>query len=203
MKKEDAIKEVRVGNKILRIFSDNSPSSPREWDNIGKMICFHKRYELGDKHDYKHSDYSSWEEMKQAIIKKEKAVVVLPIYMYDHSGITIATSPFSCPWDSGQIGFIIATKKKVIEEYGTKGKITPEAIEKATKYIQGEVETYDQFLRGDIYGFEVVKVTTCNKGHEHEESEDSCWGFYGTDFANNGITDHLDEELAEALKKAA
>jgi hypothetical protein len=201
MKKEDAIKEVRVGNKILRIFSDESPESPRTWDNMAKFICFHKRYDLGDKHDYDHSDYSGWDEMKEAIIKKEKAVIVKPLYMYDHSGITISTSPFSCPWDSGQIGFVIVTREAIKECFGVK-RITKEILERAEKNLNGEVETYDQYLRGDVYGFEVVKVSTCNKNHEHEEHVDSCWGFYGNDFATNGITDHLEEELAEALKVA-
>ena len=25
---------------------------PRSWDNIGTMVCFHSRYNLGDKHYY-------------------------------------------------------------------------------------------------------------------------------------------------------
>ena len=36
-----------------------------------------------------------------------------------------------------------------------------------------------------------------------EEHEDSCGGFYGDDFADNGMTDHIsDERLVEALKAA-
>jgi hypothetical protein len=201
MKKENAIKEVRVGDKILRIFSDESPENPRKWDNMAKFICFHKRYDLGDKHDYDHSDYSGWDEMKEAIIKNEKAVIVKPLYMYDHSGITIATTPFSCPWDSGQIGWVIVTREAIKECFGVK-RITKEILERAEKNLNDEVEIYDQYVRGDVYGFEVVKVSTCNKDHEHEEHVDSCWGFFGSDFATNGITDHLDDELAEALKAA-
>jgi hypothetical protein len=37
----EAIKEITTKNKILRIFADENPESPREWDNFGKMICFH------------------------------------------------------------------------------------------------------------------------------------------------------------------
>jgi hypothetical protein len=32
-----------------------------------------------------------------------------------------------------------------------------------------------------VYGFEVVKIQTCELGHEHEENIDDCWGFYGDD----------------------
>src|SRR6187402_3409459 len=42
-----------IGEFTLEIISDDDPMSPREWDNIGTMVCFHKRYTLGDKHDYK------------------------------------------------------------------------------------------------------------------------------------------------------
>lgn len=198
--KRQPVKEIKLGDKVLRIFADESPESPRSWDNMAKFICFHKRYSLGDKHEYRHDDYAGWDEMKQAIIKKEKAVIVKPLYMYDHSGITISTSPFSCPWDSGKIGFVIATAKDVRECFGVK-RITKKILERAEKNLDGEVKTYDQYITGDVYGFQIVKVTTCSEGHEHEE-EDSCWGFYGNDFANNGIADDLDEEFKEALKAA-
>ncbi len=33
---------------------DESPDNPRDsYDHFGNMICFHKRYSLGDEHDYK------------------------------------------------------------------------------------------------------------------------------------------------------
>ena len=35
--------------------------------------------------------------------------VFLPLYLFDHSGITMNTSGFSCPWDSGQVGWIFCT----------------------------------------------------------------------------------------------
>jgi hypothetical protein len=177
---KEVVDEKRIGDYLIEIMPDSSPESPREWDNLGTMICFHRRYNLGDKHDYDHSDYDSWGEMKAAIIKKENAGVILPLYLYDHSGITISTSPFSCNWDSGQIGFIFISKEKMLLEYG--GKIVTKKLkEKVTEYLKGEVETYDQYLRGNIYGYKISKVTTCDQGHEHKEELESVWGFYGED----------------------
>lgn len=158
--------------KTLEIVQDNNPDSPREWDNMGTMICFHGRYNLGDKHNYDHKDYSGWEEMETAIIKNESPAVILPLYLYDHSGITISTSPFSCPWDSGQIGFIFVSKEKLRKEYGVK-RITKEVIERAEKCLLAEVNTYDQYLTGDVYGYKVID--------EEGNEEDSCWGYYGED----------------------
>ena len=97
----------------LEIEQDSSPDSPRTWDNLGTMVCFHKRYNLGDKTDYRSSDYDSWDELKQGIIENEGEVVILPLFLYDHSGITISTTPFSCNWDSGQVGFIFVSKHKI------------------------------------------------------------------------------------------
>ena len=170
----------------LKVVHDSSADSPRSWDNLGKMICFHNHYDLGDKHNYNADDYSGWEEMKQAIIKEENPAVILPLYMYDHSGISISTKPFSCRWDSGQIGFVLVSKKQALEEYGgvrvsSKKKVKIESI------IEAEVQTYTQYVEGEVYGFQIVD--------EDGDIVDSCYGFYGTDFATNGMLDYIDHNL--------
>ena len=178
---KETIDEKRIGDYLIEIFPDYEPESPREWCNLGKMICFHKRYDLGDKHDYDHNDYSGWDEMEKAIIKNENAAVILPLYLYDHSGITISTTPFSCPWDSGQIGFIYVSKQDVLKEFG--GKIVTKKLKgKAEAILKAEVQTYDQYLRGDVYRYKISKVSTCDQGNEHKEELDSVWGFYGEEF---------------------
>lgn len=170
----------------LKLIHDSSPDSPRNWDNLGTMICFHRRYDLGDKHSYSSDDYSGWEEMKQAIIKEENPAVILPLYMYDHSGISISTSPFSCRWDSGQIGFILVSKKKALEEFG--GKIVSAKLkQKLQAILEGEVETYTQYVEGDVYGFQIVD--------EDDDIIDSCYGFYGSDHKKSGMLDYIDHEL--------
>ncbi len=174
----EAINTITKGNYKLEIFQEDSPESPRSWDNLGTMICFHGRYNLGDKHDYNHRDYSGWEEQKKEISKQENVCVILPLYLYDHSGITMNTTGFSCGWDSGQVGWIVVSKEKVKSEYGAK-RITKDIIEKVTNVLKGEVETYDQYLTGDVYGYRVSKIEVCDKGCEHDEEVDSCWGYYG------------------------
>ena len=96
---------------LIKIEPDTLDESPRKWDNLGTMICFHKRYCLGDEnHGYKHEDYNGWGELEKQIKEDHGECVILPIYMYDHSGITVSTSPFSCPWDSGRLGLIFMSK---------------------------------------------------------------------------------------------
>lgn len=109
----------------------------------------------------------------------EKNICLLPLYLYDHSGITMNTTGFGCGWDSGQVGFIFIDKATVLKEFG--GKIlTKKLKEKALDYLKNEVKTYDQYLTGDVYEYRIYD--------ENEDgSIDSCGGFY---------------EEAEALKEA-
>ena len=190
------IKEIALAdNRIFRMFQDEYPESPRTWSNLGTMACFHRRYSLGDKDiPFSSDDFNGWDEMEAYIYKELNALIVLPLYLYDHSGITISTSSFSCRWDSGQVGFIYVTKETLQKEYG---EITEGVLETATRVLEGEVKTYDQYLTGDVYGFELVKKSTCDQGHEHEEEIDSCWGFYGSNPKENVMVDHLDHRVTK------
>jgi len=153
----------------LKIEQDDFLESSREWDNLGKMICFHKHYNLGDNHKIKHSDFNSWDELYSYLESEYQAEIILPLYLYDHSEITMNTIGFSCPWDSGQVGFIYMTKHNRIEN-----KLS---IEQAKECLKAEVETYDKYLRGEVYFFQIVD--------ENNLIVDSCGGFYGEQFAIN------------------
>jgi hypothetical protein len=177
----------------IRIFNDEFiDESPRGWDNLGKMVCWHSRYTLGDEqpkcdqYEYMHSVlwgegifnddilYTTKQDIK--IEKKfNKIAISLPLYLYDHSGITMNTTGFSCPWDSGQVGFIYVLKKDVLKEWNKK-KMTKQLYAKAVKVLKQEVEIYDQYLRGDVYGFQIIELD-CD-----DNNLDSCWGFYGMDY---------------------
>jgi hypothetical protein len=84
----------------------------------------------------------------------------------------------------------------MLKEYG--GKIVTQTLkDKVEGYLKSEVETYDQYLTGDVYGYRVSEVKTCSEGHEHEEELDSCWGYYGQEncmLEGVGIVDYLLEK---------
>lgn len=172
------VEEIKTkDNHTLKIYTDDYAESPREWDNLAQFVCFHKRYDLGDKHDIDHNDYESWEEMIEANTKEGD--IVEPLYLLDHGSITISTSPFMCPWDSGRIGYAVVTKEAIIECYGDD---SPESRSRALRCLEAEVETYDHYLQGSVYGFELYD--------ENDVLLDSCFGFYGYDNEKNGIFDH-------------
>jgi len=181
---------LKDGN-VLEIYHDEDARNPREDDEglIGIMAAFHRRYSLTDKDVPFNSEmFEGWDEMKDYITGTLRSLVCLPLYMYDHSGITIATTPFSCNWDSGQIGFIYTTAKR-LGEIGvnqTNEESWKEYIARIKKYLEGEVETFDQYVTGDVYGFQVKDA--------EGEDVDSCWGFYGDDIKTNGILDHVSSE---------
>jgi len=161
-------------NLKLEVVEDMHPFDPREDDNLTTMICFHRRYNLGDKHSYKHSNYNNWEEMKTDIIKQENAAIIYPLYLYDHSGITISTTPFGDRWDSGQIGFVYISKQSICKNFNVK-RITQKVKELATLVLQDEVKVYDKYIMGEAWGFRITD--------ENESEIDSCWGYYEKDIA--------------------
>lgn len=163
-----------IGKYKIEVIQDSDPLNPREDDNLGDMICFHPRYRLGDKHQWE----SKVEYCKFLHTYRDK-LIVLPVYLYDHSGQTVATTPFSCSWDSGKVGYIYVEKSKVREEYSWKN-LTKKRVEKIKEYLKGEIETFDQYLKGEIYEYKISKG---------EEEMDSCWGFYGEEYCMSEAED--------------
>lgn len=248
---------------ILEIVRDEFPEDPRNWDNLGTMVCWHRRYNLGDKHDYKtyrdfledFATYFSYTEAYKQIIKEyfeirvsndgawevisktewvedvfdseEDAVefcheafieqatdeelfeiikqntFILPLYLYDHSGLTISTKhvyPYNDRWDAGQVGWIFVTKEKAKKELPNS---TDEELEKKViEILEGEVEEYDCYLTGEVYGFVIKEEEKCECcGHVDYDIVESCFGFYGNDFEKNGLYDAIPEEYRHLLKE--
>lgn len=166
---------------ILKIYQDEDPMTPREWDNFGVFATWHRDYILGDEQP-KCSP-------KEYIEDLPEGTIILNVYMMDHSGISLSTSSFGCPWDSGQVGIIYATPEVIAQE-GWKID-DPEDVRKVKNLLNAEIKTYSQCLEGDVYGFVMGQDKVCETcGNVEFEEIDSCWGFYGSDFDENGLFDH-------------
>jgi hypothetical protein len=244
----------------LEIIQDNDPFNPRvDCDNFGKMICWHRHYNLGDKHDYSEPEdflrelvdktispkdlinymrdgrakdlqfeedlekqnislmsrwhfNSKWYEeystdlplntndvyLKDKILEymtignlrhfAEQHNIIIPLYLYDHSGITISTGDFNDPWDSGQVGWIYASYEDIVKEYGD---TSPKNIDKARKLLIAETKTYNYYLRSECYGYKI---------YENDEEIDSCWGFLGDfDEAKEAMKEYFPEQIAALI----
>ncbi len=168
----------------ISIQYDEDPISPREDDNdICVFHIAHRNYNFGDR------NYSNSEDIQHAEREaKSNGDITLPLYMYDHSGITISLSPFSCRWDSGQVGFVQIPRKRMLEEFSSK-RFTPKLKEKAEQIAQGEVDTFDSFLRGEVYGYII------------DDDGDSCWGYYSIEDAMSDAEDTIDYTVEDNIKK--
>ena len=184
---------------VGKIFQDDCDfETPRDWDNLGKMICWTKRYSLGDVkllENYSESkecklqnltDYcNGWDEIEEVLKKEFGAVVILPLFLYDHSGISMRTFSHGqhAGWDGGYVGFIYATKADILKEYSVK-RITKAIKTKVEKILTSEVETYSQYLEGDVYCFTVEDADG--------ETVESCGGFYGMESAKDEVNSQID-----------
>lgn len=179
---ENPIHEEKYKGLTIKIFTDMNASNPRENDNLATMLCKKgNRNGLGDDHGL------DLDEIKAFIERKD--VISLPLYVYEHGGITMKTgtsNPFSCPWDSGLAGYIAVTKQRVKEEMARPGKlrkdginhelhpikvITKKDLERVYDMLRGEVKEYDDYLTRNVYGYVIEE--------EDGTHVDSCWGFYG------------------------
>jgi hypothetical protein len=177
-----------VGDKQVEVMHDELIENPRhEYDHVGKMVCWHRRYNLGDEQPKE----DPREYYEREIKPHEEGGVVLPLYLYDHSGITMRTEDFGDPWDSGQVGWVYCTAQQVEEEWNGDEEL-------AEVYLKGEVEEYDQYLRGDVYCVIIFKVIECNLGHLHRDIEDTICGLYGLEQVAQHINSYCDieEEVA-------
>lgn len=192
----DAIKSIEYKGYTIEVYIDDDPLNPRtEFDNMGTMVCWHRRYNLGDdgrgaKNPYPTREYDpeDWfkanldypeeklEDLDLAELQAlfEKTNLLIPIMAYEHGGITIRAYDYgNWPdqnWDCGQLGFIYASHETIRKEYVVK-RLSKKTLEKARTCLLSEIEEYDTYLTGNIYGY----VITDPEGEE----KDSCWGFYG------------------------
>lgn len=139
----------------IKIHYDTDPENPRDWDNLGTMICRHPRYHLGDDHSFAEArDFlidlincpGETELSTGRLVERANEVAVfLPVFLYDHSGLALNTTGFHCMWDSAQVGFIYATFKTIRKEYGVK-RISAGLRARVADYLRAELATYNDYI---------------------------------------------------------
>lgn len=217
--------EDNEGNEYtLTVEQDDYPEDPREWDNLCTMICWHRRYNLGDAHSFRDGwaflqdlcehllgmDYEDCEDITEKGLFKmlvdSNEILIKPINMYEHSGITVSTSsgyPYNDRWDSGCVGFIYVTKQTLLKLCN--GITEENWRERADEYIECEMKIYDDYLQGNVYWFRLTKKVIeqdkcphCGeviREYEDEEEIDNCAGFYGDCLEDNGILSNIGNDI--------
>ena len=89
-----------------------------------------------------------------------KGYHALPLYAYIHSGVSLSLTPFSCVWDSCQVGYVMVKREK-----GWSWR-----HDKAFVFAQSFSKSYNDVIEGNVWGYRIYKG---------DEEFDSCWGYVG------------------------
>ena len=242
------VEEIELQHGVrVRIVHDEAAheADPRRTGgHLGRMVTFHRKYRLGDPHEYQNPG-EFWRELLQSLtlaqlqpvlakmledphtaadyrrwmadvpvgqrdddtldflfrggpggaasaggyspgvietamgVLAEAGWVILPLYLYDHSGLAMSTHPDSFRaqdpgrWDWGQVGWICASPETVAAE-----KLT---LQQARHALDAEVRRYNLFLQGEVYG--------CVVQTPDDASAQTCWGILGLDHAREVALD--------------
>lgn len=132
--------------------------------------------------------------------------VWLPLWLYDHSGLTISCGErvyqYSDQWDSGCLGWIFISKETMLRKVGATADTWREH---GFAIMRAEVEEYDQYLCGEVYGYTLYESEPPEDGEAPDWSEtgDSCVGFFGSDIMQNGVADYVGCGLVDAIRAEA
>lgn len=161
----------------LKIERDINASNPVEdWAMDGDILIIvaHRKYAFGT------HNFSSAEQVDAHMNALPEGAYTAPLFMFDHGGVTVSLEPFSCPWDSGQVGFVVLPDPSIFPD--------PEATAKAA------VEALDDNLTGNVFGWVVED--------ENGDPYDSCWDYYG-DPETSGCREDGEDALKRANEEAA
>lgn len=148
---------------IVRI--DPFPNDPREDDGfLSIIVSEHRRYDFNwfgeeDITEKFKKDYENTETKEEYEELKEEYIGLRPLYMLDHSGITLSTSPFNDRWDSGQVGFVFTTEKYIHNRFGSEFNYK-ENMDIISNMINEEIEIFDQYIQGNVYEMFLIDIRT-------------------------------------------
>ena len=185
----DALKTINYKGYTINIDYDPSPESPREWDDLSTIYSNSRRYDF-DGHSIEELIEDVGGNVYDNVIPWDliaKKYYYRKVWMYDHSGVTVRTgesNPWGSgwmAWDSGLAGVIVVNKKQAKKEWPKDTK------QRAEKWLDGEIQNLDTYVRGEIYGYVIE--------NEDGEEVDSCWGFYDKDECIAEAKGYVDYEV--------
>lgn len=152
----------------IEIVHDDSADNPIKDEETVKVVEWTGSYDLGNCETF--ADPEEFEDFCKA-----NKVHRLPLYLYDHSGLTVSTTPFGCQWDSGQVGWVFVTDEAAKTDLCPDDRDAKEHTYNGA--LEATVEELDTWLTGNVWGYVIKKLCPCCG--EPRDVVDSCWGFYG------------------------
>ena len=180
---------------VGEIVHDDGPTDgPHEWGNDCVLMSVHHRRYTNPAPECGRDPEATEDWAKD----NQKTYAAFPLYMYDHGNTCYRVSeggnPFSCPWDSGRVGFVFVKKSDFM-----RGKQWP-SRKRLFKAAQSFCEEYTSWANGEVYGYIV-------RDEDHNEL-DSCWSFIGDikyvieamDEAAAGYVEDAEERIASEME---
>lgn len=170
--------EYEYKGHTIKIEVDSTPINPREGSgNLGTIVCFFDKEALGDSHAFDGpSDV-------MAYIKEQRAISKA-IY-------SDLPTPSLKGWNTKQIGIIFTEAYKVYKKWDIK-RVTPKITKQVIDILTKELNTYDQYLRGDVFCY-----STSRQGGKPVKGS-GC--FYGYDFEENGLLESARAGVLDLMK---
>ena len=164
-----------------------------DYEHLGTMITFdYDGLEIGDRTYNFEALCAEYE-----FVKKKENVYMKPLWIYNHSGYSLHFDRVD-QWDSGQIGFIYASKKDTFDYFGERA--TDDNWQQlAQEAFDDEIRLMNLWLIGEIYQYrlDLRHVVECNRDDgkrwwvENFEDFESCGGYYGWDIEKSGLIDDI------------
>lgn len=204
---ENAIETIEYKNHFIKIYEDEDPGNPREWDNLGILLTHHRDYNFNlgefDRDITQEFDceYQSKAEIEKDIIKRYNPLIMAPVYLYDHSGLRLKIGSFQncglpqghAEFDTSHIGYILATKEQVKKEWNVK-RISKKLKQTVMNNLESEIDALDKYVSGQVYGYSVDNGDL-----------DSCWGYYDynqlLEDAKSSIDYHIEQKRKSKQNK--
>lgn len=169
----------------INIKQDDFCESPDNWGNEDTFIVYdHRQFTV------KRDGFDPQELFEDYMCKGLNQFGdywIFPLFAYIHSGVALSTSntqyPFTCGFDTSLSGCVLVKKQEGWTETQTK----------AYEVAQSVVNTWNQYLSGEVYGYEVVNP-------EGEEIH-ACWGYYGeSEYIFDCAKAEIDCDIKERIK---
>lgn len=182
---------------FLELYYDGDMcENPLEY-SICTVDLFHRREGCWVGSDYNWSEYKGVRERytepnDESYVRslkelRRKGGVVLPVFCYEHSGITFKCSSFSDPWDSGQVGYAYMNSEQISELGWPKGKRGRKAA--AEKHIRQCVGLMAAYANGDVYGFSIFD--------KDGEPIDGCGGYFDSHYGKDNWIEQMKQDSPE------
>lgn len=134
------------------------------------------------------------------ILPKETPYVSLPLWIYEHSGISVSCGerkyPYNDRFDSRFGGYIYVTQQEMQGAFGS----LPDWKTKATEILTKAVKNYDHILNNDVYMYSLYYTNESDVQFlENWNGEETVFGpFIGDELTESAIP----EDIGHGFRKA-